>query len=505
MQRLGFGAVAVGASTVALVLALIAAAPVRADEGMWTFDNFPASAVKAKYGVDIDKPWLEKVRAATARLSVGCSASIVSGAGLMLTNNHCVVDCSHNLSDPAHDLVEDGFSGARERRCPDMEADVLISISDVTGEVEAAVGGRQGQDFVAARNAVVARIEESACAGKEAARTCEVVTLYQGGLYQLYVYDKFDDVRLVFAPESKTAFFGGDPDNFNFPRYDLDCAFLRLYRDGKPALTPAHLRWSAAPPGAAEPVFTVGNPGATDRLLTVDELQSLKSFILPNELDWFGELRGRLIEFSEEAPAQARAADSDLQDVENDFKELRGEFDALADPSLLAAKHADDAALQARIAADSALAGRTGDAFGKIASLQAPLATLWPAFALLEAEPALDLATLRLGQGPGAGGRGARKAQPATPPRIHRLAPERGRTGYPGRKTHRPGVGTARPGVLAAQGARGAWRRRAADPGLSRRKLAGGLGRRALTLDAGRSSRAQGVVGRWPPGRERFD
>ncbi len=390
MRRLRRGAGATGLAIAALTAALLAGAPASADEGMWTFDNFPANAVKAKYGVDIDKAWLDKARAATARLSVGCSAAVVSGKGLMLTNDHCVVDCSHDLSDAAHDLVEDGFTGGEERRCPDMEADVLSSISDVTAQVDSAVDGRQGEAFVAARDAVFARIEEAACAGKNTVRTCEVVALYQGGLYQLYVYEKFDDVRLVFAPESKTAFFGGDPDNFNFPRYDLDCAFLRLYRDGKPAVTPAHLKWSLAPPVADQPVFTVGDPGSTDRQMTADELHSLKSFILPDELDWFGELRGRLIEFGEEGPGQARAADPDLQDVENDFKELRGEFDALADRSLLAAKQASDTALKARIAADPALARQTGDAYGEIAALQAPLAALWPAFALLESDPAPD-------------------------------------------------------------------------------------------------------------------
>ena len=302
---------------------LVAAAPAAADEGMWTFDNFPAATVKAKYGVDIDAAWLDRARAATARLSVGCSASIVSGAGLVLTNNHCVDDCAYDLSDPAHDLVATGFVAAarsEERRCPDMEADVLLAIHDVTSEVKAALAGRQGQGFVAARNAVFARIEGAACAGKAEVRACEIVTLYEGGIYQLYVYDKYDDVRLVFAPDARTAFFGGDPDNFNFPRYDLDCAFLRLYRDGRPIASPVHLKWNPAPPTAGEAVFTVGNPGGTDRMLTADELQSIKDVSLPARLDWLGELRGRLIEFREQGPNQARLANEDLQCVENEFQ-----------------------------------------------------------------------------------------------------------------------------------------------------------------------------------------
>ncbi len=393
MRRVAWGVAASAAALFGSALMLFAAAPAAADEGMWTFDNFPAAAVKARYGVTIDQGWLDKVRGATARLSVGCSASIVSGEGLIVTNNHCAVDCSHDVSAGADDRVADGFiAGARgrEQRCPGMEADVLASISDVTAEVKAAMAGSAGGAYVAARNAVVARIEGAACAGAEKVRTCEVASLYQGGLYQLYVYDKFDDVRLVFAPEAQAAFFGGDPDNFNFPRYDLDCAFLRLYRDDRPVPTPGHLKWNTAPPVAEEPVFTVGDPGSTERQLTADELQTLKDVVLPDVLDWYGELRGRLIEFGEEGPAQSRLADVDLQGVENDYKELHGEFDALADPALLAAKRTSDAALRAKIAADPALAARTGDVFAELAALQQPRAQLWPAFNLLESDPAPD-------------------------------------------------------------------------------------------------------------------
>ncbi len=393
MRRLGSRILGSLAAAVGCLAVLVVAGPAAADEGMWTFDNFPAAAVKAKYGVDIDAAWLDRARAATARLSVGCSTSIVSDQGLMLTNNHCVDDCAYDLSDPAHDLVATGFVAvgrSEERRCPDMEADVLLAIHDVTADVQAALAGRQGQDFIAARNAVFARIEGAACAGKEQVRACEIVTLYKGGVYQLYVYDKYDDVRLVFAPEAKIAFFGGDPDNFNFPRYDLDCAFLRLYRDGRPIASPAHLKWNPSPPTSGEAVFTIGNPGGTDRLLTADELQSLKDVSLPDQLDWLGELRGRLIEFSEQGPVQARLANEDLQGVENDFKATRGEFEALADPTFLGAKRASDAALKARIEADPALAARTGDVFADIASLQGERARLWPAYFLLEADPAPD-------------------------------------------------------------------------------------------------------------------
>ncbi|MDQ2861188.1 MAG: S46 family peptidase, partial [Pseudomonadota bacterium] len=342
----------------------------RADEGMWTYDNFPSAAVKAKYGVTIDQAWLDHVRGATARLSIGCSSSIVSGQGLVLTNHHCVSECAQDLSTPDRDYIKLGYSVAsrrEERQCPGMQADVLIAIADVTPTVGAATAGKSGQGFVKARDGAIAGIEQGACAGKEAVQTCQVVSLYQGGQYKLYTYHKYTDVRLVFAPELQTAFFGGDPDNFNFPRYDLDVSFLRLYENGAPAATPGHLRWSPAPPTDGEPVFVAGNPGSTSRLLTVDQLDSLRDFILPQALLQLSEFRGRLIEFGVQGPEQARIADRELFGVENSFKALFGEFQALSEPGFLDAKRAADAALRAKVAADPALAARTGDAWGEIA------------------------------------------------------------------------------------------------------------------------------------------
>ncbi|MGI8840469.1 MAG: S46 family peptidase, partial [Caulobacteraceae bacterium] len=361
-----------------------------ADEGMWTYDNFPSAAVKAKYGVDIDQEWLAKVRGGTARLSVGCSSSIVSGQGLVLTNHHCVSDCAQDLSTPERDYIKLGYSVAsrrEERQCPGMQADVLMAIADVTPTVGAATAGKAGQDFVKARDGAIAGIEQAGCAGKEATQTCEVVTLYQGGQYKLYTYRKYTDVRLVFAPELATAFFGGDPDNFNFPRYDLDVSFLRLYENGAPAATPGHLRWNPAPPVAGQPVFVAGNPGSTSRLLTVDQLNSLRDFVIPEGLLQLSEFRGRLIEFGKQGPEQARIADRELFGVENSFKAFHGEFQALSEPGFLAAKARSDAALRAKVAADPALAAKTGDAWGEIAHAQIERAALNAPYGLLERRP----------------------------------------------------------------------------------------------------------------------
>ena len=360
----------------------------RADEGMWTFDNFPAAAVKAKYGVTVDQAWLDHVRGAAVRLSSGCSASVVSGAGLVLTNHHCVRDCAQSLSSAGNDYVQNGFQTARredEKLCPGMQAEILANISDVTARVTKAAAGKTGQDFVKARDAEIAAVEKTGCAGKEDKYRCQVITLYQGGQYKLYTYRKYADVRLVFAVEGQTAFFGGDPDNFNFPRYDLDCSFVRLYEDGKPAQTPDHLAWSTAPPKDGEPVFVAGNPGATQRLLTAEQLETLRDVNLPEILLVFSELRGRLLRFTAESAEHTRIANDLLFGIENSYKAYRGEEKALVDPALIAAKRKDDAALKARVAKDAKLPAQIGDPWSDIAKAQVSLRALYYRYGFMEA------------------------------------------------------------------------------------------------------------------------
>ena len=366
---------------------LFAAGAARADEGMWTFDNFPAAAVKAKYGAVVDQPWLDHVRGAAVRLSGGCSASVVSGQGLVLTNHHCVADCAQDLSSSRTDYVEEGFTTAartEERQCPGMQAEILTAITDVTDRVNKAAAGQTGQAFVRARDAEIAAIETSGCAGREATFRCQVITLYQGGQYKLYAYRKYADVRLVFAPEIDTAFFGGDPDNFNFPRYDLDCAFLRLYENGKPVATPGHLRWNSAAPKDGELVFVAGNPGSTSRLLTVDQLTFLRDISLPQTLLQYSELRGRLIRFASESEEHQRIATHQLFGIENSFKAFYGQLQALQSPALMDAKRKAEAELRAKVAADPALAARIGDPWGEIARAQEARAALNARFQFLE-------------------------------------------------------------------------------------------------------------------------
>ena len=359
-----------------------------ADEGMWTFDNFPTATVNQKYGLHIDQAWLDRVRGASVRLSTGCSASIVTGDGLVLTNHHCVRDCAQQLSNATTDYVKDGFQIAKredEKLCSGMQADVLANISDVTDRVTKAAAGKTGQDFVKARDAEIAAIEKEGCAGEEDKNQCQVVTLYQGGQYKLYTYRKYSDVRLVFAPEGMTAFFGGDPDNFNFPRYDLDCSFVRLYEDGKPVKTPDHLAWSTAPPKDGEPVFVAGNPGSTQRLLTAEQLESLRDLALPETLIQFSELRGRLIRFASESAEHARIANDFLFGIENSFKAYHGEEKALVDPALIAAKRAADTDLKTKVAGNPALAAEIGDPWTDIAKAQADYRALYLPYSMMEA------------------------------------------------------------------------------------------------------------------------
>jgi hypothetical protein len=359
-----------------------------ADEGMWTFDNFPSATVKTKYGVNVDQAWLDNVQGASVRLSSGCSASVVTKDALVLTNHHCVRGCAQNLSTAKIDYVQNGFSSATredEKLCPGMQAEILSTITDVTQRVSDAGKGKTGQDFVKARDAEIAAVEKEGCTGREANFRCQVITLYQGGQYKLYTYRKYSDVRLVFAPEQQTAFFGGDPDNFNFPRYDLDCSFVRLYENGKPVATPAHLKWRVDAPKDGEPVFVSGNPGSTQRLLTAEQLETIRDVALPDTLLLLSELRGRMIRFGEESPEHARVVNEDLFGVENSYKALHGQELALVDPALIDAKRKFDTDLRTQVMKDRKLASEIGDPWTDTAKVQADRKALFQAYTYEEA------------------------------------------------------------------------------------------------------------------------
>jgi hypothetical protein len=373
-------------AAVAGVLALMGApSSARADEGMWTFDNFPIQTVNDKYGTHIDQAWLDRVRNAAVRIQ-GCSASFVSDQGLILTNWHCVVGCSQELSSPEQDYVKNGFMTANreeEKRCPGQTAEVLVDIVDVTDRVLAAGDGLEGAAFNAARAAVTDAIQTEGCAG-DPKFSCQVISFYRGGRYALYKFRKYDDVRLVFAPENQAAFFGGDPDNFNFPRYALDAGFLRAYEDGRPVESPSFLRWNPNAPAVGDVTFVAGNPGSTSRLLTMSQLERLRDQQLPVTLIQNSELRGRLLEYSLTGDEAKRLSFDPIFGLENSFKVYYGQQGALTDPAFMAAKREDEAELRARVAADPSLVQQIGDPWSDLEAVQGTARDLYLPYRQLE-------------------------------------------------------------------------------------------------------------------------
>jgi hypothetical protein len=350
----------------ALVFLTAVALPVsiaKADEGMWTFDAFPAAKMRADYGWAPDQAWLDKVRSAAVRLTGGCSASFVSGTGLILTNHHCVAHCVEEHSTADNNILKNGFtarSRADEKMCAGQQAEVVTSIKDVTPQVKAAIGSATGEAAVKARSAIVAQLEKDGCPDTAKTR-CQVVSLYGGGQYKLYSYRKYSDVRLVWAPEAQAAQFGGDPDNFNFPRYSLDASFLRAYEDGKPVATPQHLAWSPRAPVDGEATFVVGNPGSTQRLFTSEQLAFQRELALPITLATFSELRGRLIAAMESSPDKEREARETLGSVENSLKVYIGRVKALGDPAFTGKLAAAEAELKAKSAGNAAIGNPWAD------------------------------------------------------------------------------------------------------------------------------------------------
>ena len=346
-------------------------APASADEGMWTFDAFPTAKFNAAYGWAPDQAWLDRVRLATVKVG-GCSSSFVSRSGLLLTNHHCAVSCLQDVSDAQDDFLADGFTarrGAEEKMCPGLQAEVVTAIRDVTGQVKGSIGAATGEAAVKARTAAISGIEKAGCPDTATTR-CQVVTLFGGGQYKLYTNRKYADVRLVWAPESAAQTFGGDPDNYNFPRYALDAAFLRAYENGRPVATPQHLKWTAREPVAGEQIFVVGYPGMTERMLTLSQFAFQREVNLPTELAINSELRGRLIEAMGQSAEKAREGEVALFGVENNLKRTIGRTRALGDPAFSAMLARNEAALRAASAGNPAIGDPWRDIDGAVAALR---------------------------------------------------------------------------------------------------------------------------------------
>ncbi|MSP63062.1 MAG: S46 family peptidase [Myxococcales bacterium] len=359
---------AAGLTALCFVLATPAA---RADEGMWTYNNFPKAEMQKRHGFAPDDKWLDHVRLSSVRLAGGCSGSIVSESGLLMTNHHCAHKCIEQLSTAEKDIIKGGFyarTAADEAKCPEVEINQLVEISDVTERIGKATRGLADQAYNAMVKAEMSRIEKE-CSSSDRVR-CDVVTLYHGGIYNLYKYKRYQDVRLVFAPEFAIAFFGGDPDNFNFPRYDLDVSFLRLYEDGKPARMEHYLKWAQTGLKEGDLAFVSGHPGGTERQLTIAQLEYQRDVAMPDRLLRMAETRGVLTEFQRRSPEAKRISTDDLFAVENGFKVMRGRFEALHERSFFAGKVAGEKALRTTVAKDPKMKKLYAGAWDAIARAQ---------------------------------------------------------------------------------------------------------------------------------------
>jgi hypothetical protein len=346
-----------------------------ADEGMWLYNNPPRKLLKDKYGFEPTDAWLEHLQKSSVRFNSGGSGSFVSEDGLVLSNHHVGADALQKFGDKDHNYLRDGFyakTQAEEKRCLDLELNVLMSIEDVTDRVNAAVkADASPEQAFLARRAVMAEIEKESL-DKTGLRS-DVVTLYQGAQYHLYRFKKYTDVRLVFAPEQQAAFFGGDPDNFEYPRYDLDICLFRAYEDGHPAKIEHHLAWSKAGAADGELVFVSGHPGRTSRLLTVAELEYFRDTRIPYALQRLKRLEVLLIAYSARSEENARRAREELFGVQNSRKAYDGMLAGILDPAFLAQKTKAEQALKAA-AADSNKFPDAGGAWDRIAEAQKVIA-----------------------------------------------------------------------------------------------------------------------------------
>lgn len=333
---------------------------------MWTFDAPPLEYWKQTYGFTADSTWLDHVRLSAVRLPQ-CSASFVSAHGLVLTNHHCARDCVASASPADTNYATTGFvaaSYADERKCSTLYVDQLQSIENVTARVRGAMTARSDSARVAQRDSIIGRIERE-CREQTQLR-CDVVTLYQGGIYALYRYRRYNDVRLVMVPEEETAFFGGDPDNFTYPRYDLDMALLRVYQNDSPMVVTNYLKWSASGAREGDLVFVVGNPGSSSRLLTLAQMHYLRDVQYPFTLGVYDRALALLQHQVAQDSARARETENLVFELQNSKKAVTGYESGLLDTTIMARKAAFERDLRARVAADPVLRAKYGNAWTDI-------------------------------------------------------------------------------------------------------------------------------------------
>lgn len=353
---------------------------------MWTFDAPPLDYWRSTYNFSPDQQWLDHVRLSAVRIP-GCSASFVSSAGLVMTNHHCGRSCTASASPPDTNYVDVGFAARNmsdEKKCDGMWADQLQSIQDVTDRIRRAITATAPSAQVGQRTAEIARIERE-CA-EQTSLLCQVVTYYQGGMYSLYRYKHYTDVRLVMAPEGSIAFYGGDPDNFTYPRYDLDLTLLRVYENGQPLRPRDYFRWSAGGAAENELVFVVGNPGSTGRMLTMAQMEYLRDVDYPYRLAQYDRLLRAYRARSAASPQAARQYENIIFSLENSKKAVTGYRRGLVDSTIMGRKRAFENDFRARVMANPRLRARYGTAWSEIERAERDLAAMsrqlqWQSFA----------------------------------------------------------------------------------------------------------------------------
>ena len=359
-----------------------------ADEGIWLPNGLPVKRIQEKYGVEVTDAFLTRLRTASIRMNNGGSASFVSPRGLIFTNHHVAADCIQKISSPGHDFMKDGFwapAGNDEKACPDLEVNQLSGISDVTAPVKEGLDALAPADANRRRQARIGEIEKE-CNARTGDR-CDVVTLYSGGLYHLYRYKKYTDIRLVFAPEHDVAAFGGDPDNFTYPRYCLDFAFFRAYENGQPALTPVYLAWSKTGARDGELTFLAGHPGNTGRLATTGELDFLRDTAYPFVLSYLQATIDSLLGFAGGSAENKRAALDQIDSQRNSFKAVTGFLRGLRDPQLMARKRDEEKTLRASVERDPQRRERLGKTWDEVRAAYAEYARYYKEMALFERQP----------------------------------------------------------------------------------------------------------------------
>ncbi len=351
--------------------------PAGADEGMWTFDNPPLKLLQQRYGFTPTQAWLDHLRLSCVRLNDGGSGSFVSPHGLLLTNHHVARGQLQKNSTKEHDYIRDGFYAATpeaEMKSPDLEVNVLQSMENVTPRVTAALrGAKTPEDEFAKRKAAIAEIERESL--QKTGLRSDVVTLYQGGEYWLYRYKKYTDVRIVFAPEAQAAFFGGDPDNFTYPRHDLDMALFRVYDNGKPIDTKDYLKWNPQGAKDEELVFVAGHPGSTSRLDTLAQLEVQRDVSSPSILKMLKHRIGVLRKYSALGAEQAREAESEIFGLENGVKAYEGGLKGLLDKNVWDTKRKEEEAFRAAVMTNPQWKAAYGGAWDQIAQAEKKAAT----------------------------------------------------------------------------------------------------------------------------------